>query len=138
MPSHLFFLITNPVPQQLAPKSHISFVYLAYLFPTPTSTLILASPLFHLSFSPTIYKPSNQHLITIVIIIQQSPNPVPANMNGTPKKTIKWDAEAERDLYGACLVVLGEPKGQTLGKAVELLREVKGVEYTVKAATHRM
>lgn len=61
-----------------------------------------------------------------------------ANMNSTPKKTIKWDAEAERDLYGACLVVLGEPKGQTLGKAVELLHEVKGVEYTVKAATHRM
>lgn len=59
-------------------------------------------------------------------------------MNSASKKAIKWDAEAERDLYGACLVILGEPKGATLGKAVELLREVKGIEYTVKAATHRM
>lgn len=59
-------------------------------------------------------------------------------MDNPTKKTFKWDAEADRDLYAACLIIAGEPKGQTLGKAVELLRETKGVSYTVKAATHRM
>lgn len=56
----------------------------------------------------------------------------------TPSKGFKWDAEAERDLFGACLVTLGEPKGQTLAKAHELLQEKLGVTYTLKAATHRL
>lgn len=56
----------------------------------------------------------------------------------TPTKGIKWDAEAERDLFGACLVVLGEPKGKTLSMAHELLIESRGVSYTLKAAKHRM
>lgn len=59
-------------------------------------------------------------------------------MSTPSKKTSKWDAEMDRDLYAACLVIVGEPKGPTLGKAVELLREIKGVTYTVKAAMHRM
>lgn len=57
----------------------------------------------------------------------------------TPKGTgFKWDAESERDLFGACLVVLGEPKGKTLAEAHKLLQELRGVTYTTKAATHRM
>lgn len=59
-------------------------------------------------------------------------------MDSTPKKGAKWDAEADRDLWAACLVTLGEPKGPTLKSAVDLLKEMKGVDYTVKAASHRM
>lgn len=56
----------------------------------------------------------------------------------TPTKGFKWDAEAERDLFGACLVVLGQPKGSTLADAHKLLQDTRGITYTVKAATHRM
>lgn len=50
----------------------------------------------------------------------------------------KWDAESERDLFGACLVVLGEPKGKILADAHQLLVDTRGVTYTPKAAQHRM
>lgn len=56
----------------------------------------------------------------------------------TPPKGFKWDGESERDLFGACLVVLGEPKGKTLANAHQLLMDTRGVSYTLKAATHRM
>lgn len=55
----------------------------------------------------------------------------------TTKRGIKWDAETERDLFAACLVVCGEPKGATLRQAVEILNE-RGLDCTVKAASHRM
>lgn len=48
----------------------------------------------------------------------------------------KWDAEAERDLFGACLVVLCEPKGKTLADAHQLLVDTRGVTYTPNAAHH--
>lgn len=54
---------------------------------------------------------------------------------GTP---FKWDAEAERDLFAACLVASGEPKGPTLKKAMEVLKDTYGERFTQKAATHRL
>jgi hypothetical protein len=58
----------------------------------------------------------------------------------TPTKgaPFKWDAEAERDLFAACLVAAGEPKGPTLKKAMEILNENYGERFTQKAATHRL
>lgn len=50
----------------------------------------------------------------------------------------KWTPEAERDLYAACLVAVGEPKGATLKQAVAILQESLNVTITVKAASHRM
>lgn len=58
-------------------------------------------------------------------------------MDSTPKRGAKWDAEADRDLWAACLVALGEPKTATLKQAVDILMETKGVDITVKAASHR-
>lgn len=54
------------------------------------------------------------------------------------KKGIKWSAEAERDLYAACLVAVGEPKGNTLRQAVQILEDSLGLVVTVKAASHRV
>lgn len=59
-------------------------------------------------------------------------------MDTPGKKGVKWSTEAERDLYAACLVAVGEPKGGTLSKAVQILKENLGVEITVKAASHRV
>ncbi|CAN8103852.1 unnamed protein product [Discula destructiva] len=50
----------------------------------------------------------------------------------------KWSAEAERDLYGACLVAMGLPKAADLNKACEILRETQGLTITPKAASHRI
>ncbi|KAK7727550.1 hypothetical protein SLS53_001221 [Cytospora paraplurivora] len=61
-------------------------------------------------------------------------------METTPTKgaAFKWTAEAERDLFAACLVAAGEPKGATLKNAMELLNENFGERFTQKAASHRL
>ncbi|ROW12880.1 hypothetical protein VPNG_04725 [Cytospora leucostoma] len=61
-------------------------------------------------------------------------------MENTPTKgaAFKWTAEAERDLFAACLVVAGEPKGATLKNAMDLLNEHFGERFTQKAASHRL
>ncbi|KAL1854885.1 hypothetical protein Daus18300_011303 [Diaporthe australafricana] len=58
----------------------------------------------------------------------------------TPTKgpAFKWDAEAERDLFAACLVAAGEPKGATLAKAMDILEATFGERFTKKAASHRL
>ncbi|KUI74016.1 hypothetical protein VM1G_09269 [Cytospora mali] len=57
----------------------------------------------------------------------------------TPTKGtgFKWDAAAERDLFAACLVAAGEPKGPTLKNAMAILNDHFGERFTQKAATHR-
>lgn len=105
-------------------------------FPNCLEFYILLNPtalnLFTLSTFSTLHlSPFNQHRIIIIIITT-------IITMETPKKAVKWGAEADRDLFAACLVVVGEPKGQTLSKAVELLRDTHGVSYTTKAASHRM
>ncbi|ROW06430.1 hypothetical protein VMCG_04423 [Cytospora schulzeri] len=62
------------------------------------------------------------------IVIMETPT------KGAP---FKWDAEAERDLFAACLVAAGEPKGPTLKKAMEIMNDNFGERFTQKAATHR-
>lgn len=59
-------------------------------------------------------------------------------MDTPGKKGFKWTAEAERDLYAACLIAVGEPKGPTLSKAVQFLKENLDIDITVKAASHRV
>ncbi|KAK2607800.1 hypothetical protein N8I77_006450 [Diaporthe amygdali] len=58
----------------------------------------------------------------------------------TPTKgsTFKWDPAAERDLFAACLVAADEPKGDTLAKAMEILKDNFGERFTKKAASHRV
>ncbi|KUI63194.1 hypothetical protein VP1G_10321 [Cytospora mali] len=58
----------------------------------------------------------------------------------TPTKGtgFKWDAAAERDLFAACLVAAGEPKGPTLKNAMVILNDHFGERFTQKAATHRL
>lgn len=52
--------------------------------------------------------------------------------------SFKWDSAAERDLFAACLIAADEPKGATLAKAMEILKENFGERFTQKAASHRM
>lgn len=130
----------HPIPQPTLTLQHLFSPHLGTL---PTASFPLLQQQFHffpdhttlifisfLNIDQTFFNfpSSNLHQQRILFT---------ATME-TPKKAIKWDAEAERDLYAACLVVAGEPKGQTLSKAVELLRDTHGVSYTLKAASHRM
>lgn len=52
--------------------------------------------------------------------------------------TFKWDSASERDLFAACLIAADEPKGATLAKAMDILKENFGERFTQKAASHRL
>ncbi|KAI3398140.1 hypothetical protein diail_9762 [Diaporthe ilicicola] len=58
----------------------------------------------------------------------------------TPTKgpTFKWDDASDRDLFAACLIAAGEPKGATLAKAMDILKDNFGERFTKKAASHRL
>ncbi|KKY37326.1 hypothetical protein UCDDA912_g02671 [Diaporthe ampelina] len=64
-----------------------------------------------------------------ITIIMSTPTKVPA---------FKWDPASERDLFAACLVAADEPKGATLARAMDILKENFGERFTKKAATHRL
>lgn len=138
----------NKVAPQLRAKGY-NYTYKAAMYSETHSYFPTFSTFQHNypSILPSIHSPlicfHALHLLLSIPYINRNistfnnTNPAITVME-TPSKGFKWDHEAERDLFGACLVVLGEPKGQTLAKARELLQEVRGVTYTLKAAQHRM
>lgn len=141
-----------PLPTfHLAPNTSHSNFHLIFQLTCPSRTFIFPD------FEPSVHQPQTTGVHSIITKIYkqraatrrgtaftlkyQSPFIIIIIiMETTPTKgaVFKWTAEAERDLFAACLVVTGEPKGATLKNAMDLLNGQFGERFTQKAASHRL
>lgn len=88
----------------------------------------------HQAFKPLAFN----HVVLSITLNSTFPVLVVAMETPTKGTPFKWDAETERDMFAACLVAAGEPKGPTLKKAMDILNENYGKRFTQKAASHRL